>query len=311
MNIVHKKNEKGVVLVSVLIIVAMISLAVSLMWQQQAANLNSTKNIIHTSQAVSYLYSLEVWTKSILRDDDAQADYSEERWAVAIPPIKVPNGVLHGKIIDMQARLNINHLISINSNFTQAYLIPNYKNCLDRLNTNLDQDFMSDFIIEYVNKQRPIKKFKHLSDLRKVEGIEYKDYLKIKPYLTASSVINTVNINTVSKEVLSCLHPDLSISLAQDIIGKRPFNSLGEAQTAIHQAIGGLSMANIQKIFNANLISINSHFFLLESDIQIASSHIKVETLFHRENRLLSVISRTYEQILRPLYNPTKKPQIQ
>jgi hypothetical protein len=37
---------------------------------------------------------------------------------------------------------------------------------------------MSDFIIEYVNKQRPIKKFKHLSDLRKVEGIEYKDLIK-------------------------------------------------------------------------------------------------------------------------------------
>jgi type II secretory pathway component PulK len=134
---------------------------------------------------------------------------------------------------------------------------------------------MSDFIIEYVNKQRPIKKFKHLSELKQVEGIEYKDYLKIKPYLTASSLIKTININTASKEVLSCLHPDLSISLAQGIIDKRPFNSLSEAQTAIHQAIGSLSMANIQNIFNANLISINSQFFLLVSDIQIASSHIK------------------------------------
>jgi type II secretory pathway component PulK len=126
-----------------------------------------------------------------------------------------------------------------------------------------------------------------------MEGIEYKDYLKIKSYLTASSLIKTVNINTASKEVLSCLHPDLSISLAQNIIDKRPFNSLSEAKTAIRQAIGGGS----QSAFNKNLISINSQFFLLESDIRIASSHIKVETLFHRNARLLNVISRTYEQI--------------
>jgi hypothetical protein len=49
-----------------------------------------------------------------------------------------------------------------------------------------------------------------------------------------------------------------------------PAHSLSEAQTAIYQAIGSLSMANIQNIFNANLISINSQFFLLVSDIQIA-----------------------------------------
>jgi type II secretory pathway component PulK len=181
MKIAHKKSETGVVLVSVLIIVAMISLAVSLMWQQRASNLNSTKNIIHTSQAVNYLYSLEVWAKSILRNDNNQVDYLEEEWANIIPPIKVPNGELQGKIMDMQARLNINHLISINNGPTQAYLNPNYTNCLNKLNTSLEQDFMSDFIIEYVNKQRPIKKFKHLSELKQVEGIEYKDYLKIKP----------------------------------------------------------------------------------------------------------------------------------
>jgi type II secretory pathway component PulK len=31
-------------------------------------------------------------------------------------------------------------------------------------------------------------------ELKQVEGIEYKDYLKIKPYLTASSLIKTINI---------------------------------------------------------------------------------------------------------------------
>ncbi|CAC9497938.1 hypothetical protein [uncultured Gammaproteobacteria bacterium] len=293
MNIAHKKNEKGIVLVSVLIIVAMVGLAVSLMWQQQASNLNSTKNIIHTSQTINYLYNLEVWAKSILRNDDAKVDHLKEDWATIIPPIEVPNGELHGRIVDVQARFNINHLFSINNDSTQAYLNPNYMNCLNKLNASLEQDFMSDFIIEYINKQRPIEKFKHLSALRKIEGIEYKDYLKIKSYLTASSLIKTVNINTASKEVLSCLHPDLSISLAQNIIDKRPFNSLSEAKTAIRQAIGGGS----QSAFNKNLISINSQFFLLESDIRIASSHIKVETLFHRNARLLNVISRTYEQI--------------
>jgi type II secretory pathway component PulK len=178
MGIKYQKNEKGVVLVSVLIIVAMISLVVSLMWQQQVANLNSTRNIIHTNQAISYLYSIEVWAQSILRNDDVKVDHLEEDWATIIPPIEVPNGKIHGKIVDMQAHFNINRLLSINKDATQVYLNPNYMNCLNKLNTSLEQDFMSDFMLEYINQQRPIQKFKHLSELRKVEGIEYKDYIK-------------------------------------------------------------------------------------------------------------------------------------
>ncbi len=256
-------------------------------------------DMVHTNQAVNYLYSIETWVKTILKkDEDIAVDHLEEDWATIIPPIEVPNGKIYGKIVDMQARFNINHLIAINKDSTQAYLNPDYKYCLDELNTSLEQDFMGDFILEHINQRRPIERFKHLSQLKQVEGIQWKDYLKIKPYLIASDTIKTVNINTASPEVIACLHSDLSVSSAQDIMGQRPFNSLGEAQSAIHHALGGQTLKQVQDVFNENLISVNSQYFLLTSNAQIASSHIKAKTLFHRNGKLVNVVSRTYEQVL-------------
>ncbi|SMN11369.1 General secretion pathway protein K [uncultured Candidatus Thioglobus sp.] len=296
--ILDSKNQRGVALVSVLIIVALISLAVSLMWQQQASNLNNTKHIINSNQAISYLYSIEAWTQSILKNNDAKVDDTEEDWAKEIPPILIPNGIIAGKISDFQARVNINQIITINQDAGQAFLNPNYNGCLNTLNTLLEQDFMSDFILDYINTRQPLQKFAHLSQFKQVEGIEFKDYLKIKPYLYASEQNNPININTASAKVISCLHPDLSPSAAESIITSRPFKSLADAQRAIQQALNGLTFGQVTKKFNNKLISINSHYFLLESDININNTHLKAQTLFHRKSNLISVVERSYQQII-------------
>jgi len=52
------------------------------------------------------------WARQIL-DDDArrsEIDHLGEPWALALPPIPLPNGEIRGSIVDAQGRLNVNAL---------------------------------------------------------------------------------------------------------------------------------------------------------------------------------------------------------
>ncbi|WP_171004281.1 type II secretion system minor pseudopilin GspK [Bathymodiolus heckerae thiotrophic gill symbiont] len=300
----QKSHEKGVVLVSVLVIVAMITLAVNLMWQQQALSLKNTKNSVYTNQAINYLYSIETWVRSILKEDeDKKVDDLSEDWAKKIPPISVPNGTINGTIVDFQARFNINDTFKFKDN--QANIVPKYSRILNTLNTVLDQDFMVDLILEYINNHSLLQGFEHISQLKLVEGITLKDYLTIEPYIYASTSIKTkVNINTAEKKMIAALYPDLSLSSAEMIAEKRPFNSLKEAYRAIHQALSGLTLEQVKTVFSP-LIDIKSSYFLLKADVNINDTHIKAQTLFSRHEKTLSVISRTYRQVLDTQLNST------
>ncbi|MDC9715071.1 MAG: type II secretion system minor pseudopilin GspK [Gammaproteobacteria bacterium] len=293
----QKSHEKGVVLVSVLVIVAMISLTVSLMWQQQALSLKNTKNSIYTNQAINYLYSMETWVRSILKEDgDKKVDDLSEDWAKKILPISVPNGTINGTIVDFQARFNINNAFEFKDN--QANLVPKYNRILNTLNTTLDQDFMVDLILEHINNHSLSQGFEHISQLKLVEGITLKDYLTIEPYIYASTSIKTkININTAEKEMIVALHPNLSLSSAEMIVEKRPFNSLEEAYKAIQQTLSEFTLSQIGDTFSS-LIDIKSSYFLLKADVNINDTHIKAQTLFYRYEKTLSVVSRTYRQVL-------------
>ncbi|CAB9542774.1 hypothetical protein [uncultured Gammaproteobacteria bacterium] len=291
----QKSYEKGIVLVSILIIVAMISLVVNLMWQQQALTLKNTAHSIDAQKAISYLYGMESWVTSILKQDDDKIDELDEDWARIIPPIPVPNGIIEGKIFDLQAQFNINQLFYTERKDRQVYIKAGYKDFLNILNTTLDQDYMSDSILDHMNASRPLlSKFEHISQLKSVEGISLENYLKIKPYLYAYENIKAkVNINTASKEVIAALYPDL----VDKIIGDRPFESLANANQTILQLPTGANSVEAKKKFT-ELVSINSNYFLLKADIDINDTHLQAQTLFHRQGKTINIVERTYRQIL-------------
>ncbi|AYQ56482.1 General secretion pathway protein K [Bathymodiolus thermophilus thioautotrophic gill symbiont] len=290
----QKSHEKGVVLISVLIIVAMISLVVNMMWQQQALSLKNTENSIYTQQAVNYLYSMESWVKSILKKDDHKIDELGEDWATTIPPIPVPNGTIEGKIFDLQARFNINKLLQTKKDESRVYIDPDYRGFLDMLNTMLEQDYMSDPILEHINAQQSLPKFEHISQLKLVEGISLKNYLKIRPYLYAYENIEAkVNINTASEEVITALYPDS----VEEIISGRPFKSTDDVYKIIRKPLTGTALRQAKKKFET-LIDIKSDYFLLEANVNINDIHLKAQTLFHRQEKSINIVERTYRQIL-------------
>ena len=56
-------NRQGIAIISVLIVIALISASISLMFQRFGRDLNQTQYILIQNQALNHLYSLETWQK--------------------------------------------------------------------------------------------------------------------------------------------------------------------------------------------------------------------------------------------------------
>ena len=106
-------RQRGVALVTALLVVAIASTAAVAMVARQQVDIRRTGNLLEGEQAYLYLLGIEDWAARILRDDreDNNVDHLNEDWATILPPIEVEGGQVAGSIEDLQGRFNINNLM--------------------------------------------------------------------------------------------------------------------------------------------------------------------------------------------------------
>ena len=295
-------NRPGIAIVSVLIVIALISASASLMFQRFDRGLNQTHYIVSQNQALNHLYSIETWATSILSSDDLSVDHLNEAWSTLITPIQVQGGSIYGKLSDLQSRLNLNNLIDLS---TDIYL-PKYRSffydCTNRINTQLEQQAMADTIFSYVvNQNLKPTLFEQPAELKNIQSISLEDYIKLKPLVSSLPTLTSINVNTASKEVLSCIHPQLSGSLVEKVIQKRKsqaFNSVDDFWIYAHSLLPNLSLDEIKESLPAIFINTTSSYFLLETKIIIDENKLIGRTTLHRKDGKITIMNRSYHQAL-------------
>jgi len=107
------KHQSGVALITAMIITSIaISLAGVVMYRQQI-HIRLSSNISHLEQSYLYAKGMEDWAGTILErtyKDHKNYDSLEDDWAVLLPPIPIPGGIMNGQVYDLQARININSI---------------------------------------------------------------------------------------------------------------------------------------------------------------------------------------------------------
>jgi len=107
------KKQSGVALITALILTTIaVSVAGTVMYRQQI-QIRLSSNIAHMEQAYLYANGMEDWAGTILIksfNDHKEYDSVLDDWAVLLPPIPIPGGVMNGQLFDLQARLNLNSL---------------------------------------------------------------------------------------------------------------------------------------------------------------------------------------------------------
>ena len=96
------KKQRGIALITALIITSIaISLAATVMYRQQI-HIRFSGNIAHMEQAYIYANGMEDWAGTILKNsynDHPKYDSLKDDWAVLLPPIPIPGGVMNGSYL--------------------------------------------------------------------------------------------------------------------------------------------------------------------------------------------------------------------
>ncbi|BCQ63096.1 hypothetical protein PBOI14_48460 [Pseudomonas sp. Boi14] len=108
-------RQRGVALLSVLLITALVTMVVSNMLARQRLNLHASSNLIEQQQLWQLALSGEAWARQQLLEDTRSKDgllvtHLGQHWAQPAPAFKIGDGRIHVQLQDLGARLNLNSL---------------------------------------------------------------------------------------------------------------------------------------------------------------------------------------------------------
>lgn len=225
--------ERGVALVTALVVVALVTtLAASISFGQQLW-LRQAQNQRDRAQALAVEQGAIEWAAIILKRDGGNTDHLGEDWAQPLPPLPAEGGVVQGTIRDAQGRFNLNSLRR--NDLPSANDITVFRRLLSAL--GLDPG-LTDALIAWIDPPRPggaddieylagkppyraaNRPLESVEELRLVRGFDAEAVAKLRPYVTALREPTAINVNTAPAMVLSALL-NLPLSEAERLVQAR------------------------------------------------------------------------------------------
>jgi len=330
---VKQHQQKGVALITVMLIVALCAVIASQMTARLQMQMQRSANVAFNQQAYWYAMGAEAFTKRVLvtafKDDD-DVTHLGQIWAQGQTTYPVDFGEISGEITDLQSCLNLNALRaplekpSSSSSGTQSKKVP-ARLALEALLINLQLDDVSQFEAEsmadsltdwldensgissaggaedndYASREFPYLAANHylasVNELRIIEHFTPAIIDAIKPYVCVipQSYAHQININTLSVE-----QPELLQALLD--------STLDEAQDIL-SAREEDGFASIEDFYNSEEVIklrkfddkkdqfvVDSEYFKLKASASFNDSFFAMNSVMKiTDNKYIDVISRT------------------
>ena len=303
-------KQKGVALITVMLILALATILAVSMSSRQQLDIHRSANVFNFEQAYQYVSGAESWAKQILMRDlkDNKIDSYEDDWATVLPPLPIEGGQMSGQIEDLQARFNINNLV-LDGKPDKLY-IDRFKRLLRNLELNedmatvivdwIDTDEKVGFLgaedNEYLNLSPPYRTANHamedVSELLLVKGIDFESYEKLRPFVCVLKLNTAINVNTASAEVLSSIVKDITIDDAKELVKDRNKKRYEKIDDFLQHPL-----LKQKKVKNEGL-SVSSNYFQLNSTAQIERISVEYTSIIHRDNNGDTMILRRNRGVL-------------
>jgi general secretion pathway protein K len=231
-------TQRGVALISVMLIVALVSALIYHVLERHALVVAQTRQAIYGDRALEYALGGEAYVRQLLVEDwtDPQTraiDTLSDRWVLPGAPFEVEGGTLEIVVRDLDGRFNLNSLATPGS----PVPLTRFKTLLgaagveptiaDRWRDWVDPDGESTgFGAEdnyYLGLDPPYRTANRLaasvSELRLLEGIDGETFRALESDLVVLPQTELrINVNTATALTLQSLSPQLSAARAQSLI---------------------------------------------------------------------------------------------
>ena len=289
-----KDNEKGIALITVMLILALATILAVSMSSRQQLSIHRSANIFNFEQAYQYVLGAESWAKLILKRDldDNQTDSLEDDWATILPPLPIEGGQMKGQIEDLQARFNLNNLVH-NGKPSKVY-VEQFKRLLrnielnediaavivDWIDSNEEVVFLGAEDSEYLNSSPAYRTanqpMNDLSELLLLKGFDFESYEKLRPFVCVLESESPINLNTASAEVISSIVKDFTIEDAKSLVEDRNKEAYKKVDDFIEHPL--LKQKKITK----EGLAVSSQYFQLNSTVKIERISLEYKTIINR-----------------------------
>lgn len=290
-----KYQERGVALITVMLILALATILAVSMSSRQQLDIHRSANIFNFEQAYQYVLGGESWAKQILKRDfdDNKIDSFEDDWATVLPPLPIEGGQMSGQIEDLQARFNLNNLVKDGK--PNKLYVERFKRLLRNIELNED---MAAMIVDWVDSNEQTgfagaedneylnlspayrtgnQPMDDVSELLLIKGVDFDSYEKLRPFVCVLKSETEINVNTASAEVLSSIVKDITLEDAKSLVEERNKEAHKKVEDFFEHPI--LKSTKVKK----EGLGVSSQYFQLNSTAQIERISLEYTTILQRE----------------------------
>ena len=293
------RNQRGVALVAVLLIFALISVLATGMLNRQRLQINQSINVLGQNQAFQIAMGAELLAQAILKQD-FEADRKNNRYvdvdygnsiiyAELSPPFSV-----EGQIDDLQGRININGLVNPDTGQPNKDAVDRFERLLMNLGI---VDFRVGVLLEWLDPDEQVTHpygvedeayllrnppyragnapLRSVSELMLLEGMTKEIYDRLEPFVSVLPPgVNTVNVNTASPEVIASLMPNIPVEQVAAYVKSRP----KDGWASVQEFLAGAPFSGQPK-----LIDVKSQFFQVNARAIFNERTARLVSLIHRD----------------------------
>lgn len=304
-------QQRGVALITVLLIVAICSLLATQLIGEQHIQFRRTLNQLQGDRAFHYVLSAEEWGREILIRDansNQQDDYGDD-WAMELPPMEVDGGMMLLAAAEMHGRFNINNLVANGVVDNKQVVI--FQALLEKL--ELDPNLVWP-LIDWLDKNdeaigafgaeseaynqleppyRPANQpMTNPDELAAVQGFTPEVMKELVEQIVALPVSSSgtpsatlINVNFITQPLLLSLSEKMGNANVETVLEQAAdegFNSVNDFLNAIGDA--NPDIADLSSSIDKTLLSVQSEYFLLQYQGEFKPVSLKNYSIMHRDS---------------------------
>lgn len=266
----RSKPNRGVALLTVLLVFALAAVAAGAMLSRQHIDIVRTSNMLARTQAWHYALGAEELARQTLWLDAQLTpgiDYPGQRWATLREAFPIEQGTVQLFIEDMQGRFNLNTLLTNN-----LRPVSQFQSILGALSIAADAASVAASLQNHAQtsplNDTPSPLLYSVTELRSTEALSVEDYTKLLPYVTVLPENSTLlNINTASDTVLKAI-------MSGDTIYQRV--------ATLRTDRGYITGDQLQSLGNTMGMDVKSNYFSVTAQVQFKGQMLRLTTLLHR-----------------------------